>query len=125
MLSTAPADAVRVVYRALRLLSVLCCGFVVISFVMFADDQLSSASRHQQNEITTGVSAPGPAAARSASHQRGQPGRFIDAAANELIAPFRTIVESNDQWVQRGLATVFALAFYGVGLGFLARYSRV
>jgi hypothetical protein len=125
MLSTAPADAVPVVYRALRLLSLLCCGFVVFSFVMFADDQLSSASRHQQNEITTGVTAPGPAVARSASRQRGQPGRFIDAAANELIAPFRTIVQSNDQWVQRGLATVFALAFYGVGLGFLARYSRV
>ena len=125
MLSTAPADAVPVVYRALRLLSVLCCGFVVISFVMFADDQLSSASRRQQNEIATGVTAPGPAVAPSTSYHRGQPGRFIDAAANELIAPFRTIVESNDQWVQHGLATVFALAFYGVGLGFLARYSRV
>ncbi len=124
MLTANSADAVLVVYRALRLVSVVCCGLVVISFVMFADGQLSSASRHQQSEIATGVSAA-PAPASPPSHQRGQPGRFIDAAATELTAPFRMIVESNDQWVQRGLATVFALAFYGVGFGFLARYSRV
>ncbi|MDQ6820112.1 MAG: hypothetical protein M3076_07220 [Actinomycetota bacterium] len=123
MLTTLSADAVPVVYRALRLLSGVCCGFVVISFVMFADAQLSSASRHQQREIATGVSPATPAP--PSSPPRGQPGRFIDAAANELTAPFRTIVESNDQWVQRSLATVSALAFYGIGLGFLARYSRV
>jgi hypothetical protein len=125
MLTTVPADAVPVVYRALRLLSVLSCAFVVISFVMFADSQLSSASLHQQREVATGVSPVNPAPAAPSSHPRGQPGRFIDATANELTAPFRTIVGTNDQWVQRGLATVLALAVYGIGLGFLARYSRV
>lgn len=110
-------------YRALRLLSVACCALVVISFVMFAEGRLSSASRHQQAELAPGaMSAP---AASPPTHQRGQPGRFIDGAANELTAPFRTIVESANQWVQHGLETVFALAVYGVGLGFLARYSRV
>jgi hypothetical protein len=58
-------------------------------------------------------------------HQRGQPRRFIDGAASELTAPFRAVADSANQWVQHGLGTVFALAVYGVGLGFLARYSRV
>jgi hypothetical protein len=123
MLTRRRADAVPVMYRALRLLSVACCALVVISFVMFAEGRLSSASRHQQAELAPGAtSAP---AASPSTHQRGQPGRFIDGAANELTAPFRTIVESANQWVQHGLETVFALAVYGVGLGFLARYSRV
>jgi hypothetical protein len=123
MLTRSSADAVRVVYRALRLLSVACCALVAISFVMFAEGQLSSASRHQQTALATGVttsSSPGPQ-----TQQRGQPGRFIDGAATELTAPFHMIVESANQWVQHGLETVFALAFYGLGLGFLARYSRV
>jgi hypothetical protein len=123
MLAAAPADPVAVVYRALTLASIVCCGLVVISFVMFADAQLSSASRHQQRELATGItpttSSPAPAGEPS------QPGRFIDGAAGKLTAPFGSIVQSSSRWVQRGLETVFALAFYGVGLGFLARYSRV
>jgi hypothetical protein len=122
MLAMAKADALRVVYRALRLLSIACCAFVVISFVMFANEQLSSASRHQQTALATGTSAP---SASSPAHERGQPGRFIDGAASGLTAPFRMFVESGNQWVQHGIETVLALAFYGLGLGFLARYSRV
>lgn len=123
MLTALAADARTVLYRALRLLSVVCCGVVVISFVMFADGQLSSASHHQVTEITQGIGAP---SSRSpAGHQRGQPGRLIDGAASELTAPFAVIDESANQWVHHGLDALFALAFYGVGLGFLARYSRV
>jgi hypothetical protein len=123
MLDGLPADSVTVVYRTLRLVSVACCLLVVMSFVMFAHDQISSASRHQQNELATGVT-PVPGASPQVQ-KRGQPGRFIVGAASELTAPFRMIVESANQWVQHGLETVFALAFYGLGLGFLARYSRV
>jgi hypothetical protein len=123
MLDGGQADSVTVVYRALRLVSVACCLLVVMSFAMFADDQLSTASRHQQNELVT--SATPATTASNQTHQRGQPGRFIDGAASELTAPFRMIVESANLWVQHGLETVFALAVYGLGLGFLARYSRV
>jgi hypothetical protein len=123
MLNGRQADSVSVVYRALKLVSVACCLLVVMSFAMFADDQLSSASRNQQTELATGVTPP--AGASPQTHQRGQPGRFIDGAATELTAPFRMIVASANEWVQHGLETVFALAFYGLGLGFLARYSRV
>ncbi len=122
MLTASLADAGRV-YRALRLLSVACCTVVVISFVMFAYDQLSSASQRQQSEVATAVSAA--PSASPPTRQRGQPGRFIDGAASELTAPFRTIVASANEWVRHGLETVLALVFYGLGLGFLARYSRV
>jgi len=122
MLTRLAADPVTVVYRTLSLVSVVCCGLVVLSFAMFANDQLSSASHHQVAEITRGVGTP---SRPPAVHEPGQPGRFIDGVANRLTAPFRMIVESDNQWVQHGLETVFALAVYGVGLGFLARYSRV
>jgi hypothetical protein len=123
MLTAPQADAPLVVYRALRLLSLACCAFVVISFAIFAEGQLSSASRHQQTELVTGI-RPAPSGS-SPAHQRGQPGRFIDGVASELTAPFRMIVASGNQWVQYGTETVLALAFYGLALGFLARYSRV
>lgn len=121
MLTADHADAEAVVYRALRMVSVACCALVLISFAMFGYDQLANASQHQQTEIATGVT-PAPGAP---SHRRGQPGRFIDEAASELTAPFRMLVASANQWVQHGLETVLALAVYGAGLGFLARYSRV
>ena len=118
-----------VVYRALRLVSVACCALVVTSFAMFAYDQVSNASQHQQSELATGArptyAASTANTGTSTTHRRGQPGRFIDDAANQLTSPFRMIVASASQWVQHGLETVFALAFYGLGLGFLARYSRV
>ena len=123
MLALAVVDTTPVVYRVLRLLSVVCCGLLVISFVMFADRQLSSASHHQVTEITTGIGAP--QAPAPPVRQRGQPGRFIDGAASELTGPFKMIVSSSNQLVQRGLATVLALGVYGLGLGFLARYLRV
>ena len=89
---------------------------------MFARDQIAGASKHQQNEII--ASAPtttGPVPIHQAA---AQPRRFIDTAASDLTSPFRSIVQSDSQWVSRGVPTVIALLIYGVGLGYLARYSR-
>jgi hypothetical protein len=41
-----------------------------------------------------------------------------------LTSPFRSIVQSDSQWVLHGVPTIFALLVYGVGLGYLARFSR-
>jgi hypothetical protein len=104
------------------LISVACCGLVLLSFGMFARDELAGASANQQNAIATNV-ATKPAVAPTGTHH-GQPRRFIDSAAKTLISPFTSIVQSSDQWVSHGIPAFFGLLVYGFGLGFLARYSR-
>ena len=122
MLEPAGADTARVLHRTLVVISFALCGLVLISFGLFARDQLAGASANQQNAIVSSTPTT-PAVAPSKTH-RGQPRRFIDGAAHALTSPFASIVPSSDQWVSHGIPTVFALLVYGVGLGFLARYSR-
>jgi len=110
-----------VIHRVLVLTAYMCCGLVIASFSLFARDQLAGASKHQQSEIiagaqTTAVSIP------EATHH-GQPRAFIDGAARVLTSPFRSLVSSHSQWVMHIVPSLLALLFYGVGLGYLARYS--
>jgi hypothetical protein len=122
MLTARHADGGAVIHRALVVTAILCCALVAVSFVLFARDELAGASKHQQNELAseTPAAAPAPKPIR----EEGQPRRTIDSAAHVLTTPFRSIVQSDSQWVQRGLPTIFALLLYGAGLGYLARYSR-
>jgi hypothetical protein len=111
-----------VVHRWLVLISVTCCGLVLLSFGMFARDELAGASANQQNAIA--ANTPTKPAVAPTGTQHGQPRRFIDGAAKDLISPFSSIVQSSDAWVNHGIPTFFGLLVYGFGLGFLARYSR-
>jgi hypothetical protein len=122
MLDAPAADTDPVFQRALVLTAIACSALVAGSFALFARDQLAGASKHQQNEIIASV----PTTPRTVpmSHQPAQPRRFIDGAANALISPFKSIVQSHSQWVLHGIPTIIALLVYGVGLGYLARYSR-
>jgi hypothetical protein len=118
MLAAAAADTSGVIYRALRLLSLLCCALVLLSFAMFARDQMAGASANQQSELATGSNAP-----TATSKPHAQPRRFIDSAAKDLTAPFGAVVQSSNTWVKHGLPAAFALLVYGLGLGYLARYA--
>jgi hypothetical protein len=122
MLVGRQADGSPVIHRALVIVASVLCAFVAVSFVLFARDQLSGASKHQQNEIASSAPAsiPGPKPIKD----EAQPRRTIDTVAHSLTSPFGSIVQSDSQWVQRGLPTIFALLIYGGGLGYLARYSR-
>jgi hypothetical protein len=108
------------VRRILVLGSLLCCGLVVVSFALFAVDQMSSASATQQRALSPGDAQPGAA---SPTAPQKQPRRFIDGAAHHLTAPFTEIVSSTNRWVQHGVPMMFALIVYGFGLGFVARYA--
>jgi hypothetical protein len=112
-----------VVHRVLITASVVCCVLVAASFVLFARDQMAGASKHQQREL---VSSAPIAPKRRPRHPKpeAQPRRFIDGAAHALSSPFDAIVQSDNEWVLHGIPTIFALVVYGVGLGYLARYSR-
>jgi hypothetical protein len=123
MLTAGLADADHVMSGALGLTRLVCCGLVIASFAMFAVDQTGGASRHQVAELAAGTPAR-TATATVTDTRPGQPRRFIDGAARALTAPFRAVVDSGSQWVQEGFATFCALLLYGVGLGYLARYSQ-
>ncbi len=103
------------------LIAVVCCGLVSISFLMFARDQIDTASIHQQVEINNHGLVPAPS---KAPVHHGQPRRFIDDAAGKLTSPFNALVSHDSSiWVRHVVPTLFALLLYGVGLGYLARYS--
>jgi hypothetical protein len=110
-----------VISRFIRLVSLACCAVVVLSFAMFARDQMAGASRQQSELVAGSSSTPAPGAS---SKPRAQPRRFIDSAARALTSPFSAIVQSSNPWVKHGLPAAFALLAYGLGLGYLARYSR-
>jgi hypothetical protein len=117
------ADIPRAMNRVLALTAYVCCGLVIVSFALFARDQLAGASEHQQTELVAGPTQTGSSTPRAAHHP-AQPRRFIDGAASALTSPFRSLVHSGSAWVSHGVSTLLALLVYGVGLGFLARYSR-
>jgi hypothetical protein len=124
MMSTPQAaDPLRVINRLLTYMSIACCGLVIVSFGLFARDQVAGASQHQQSELAAGLPATA-AAGSSSSPSHHQPRRFIDGAANALEAPFKSIVSTHSEWVEHIFPAILALLVYGLGLGYLARFSR-
>ena len=45
------ADPLRVINRLLTYMSIACCALVIVSFGLFARDQMAGASEHQQSEL--------------------------------------------------------------------------
>jgi hypothetical protein len=119
-----------VIHRILVLASWLCCALVAASFGLFAVNQVSGASAHQVTAINVAPSytANGIPVATTAPvsvvKPVGQPKRFIDGAAKALTSPFSSIVSSDNQWVDHGIPSLFAFLAYGLGLGYLARFTR-
>ncbi len=104
----------------LRTISRIVCLIVIVSFVIFAVEQTSSASSHQQEALN------GPPATAAHPSHKGAVHKAIDEAAGELTSPFSGITAgSSSQWLDRGVGTVMALLVYGVGLGYLARVLRI
>ena len=95
----------------------------MMSFAMFARDQMAGASEHQQTELVAGATTS--AAPAAITHRHSQPRRFIDGAAKTLMSPFGAVVKSSNPWVDHGLPTILALLAYGAGLGYLARFASV
>ncbi|ERR1035437_4751789 len=121
MLVAPSADGRSVVHRALVTCAFVCCALVIVSFGLFARDQISGASKHQVAALTSGTPTSSGVVPLSTKH--AQPRRFIDGAARTLTSPFRSLIQSSSQWVQEGFVTLCGLLVFGLGLGYLARYS--
>ena len=120
MLIAAPTDSGGVVRRALITCAYMCCGLVLASFLLFAIDQASGASKHQVASLTS----PSPSAPKTTPAHPGQPRMFIDGAAKALTYPFHSVIHPSSTWAQRIFELLCAMLVYGFLLGYLARYSR-
>lgn len=118
--------------RILRLASLVICLIVIASFALFAINQTSSASAHQQQVLNGEQVAPGGAGAGASgtagtrSAHKGSVRQAIDDASNALTSPFSEVTSSSSgQWTIHLVRLALALAVYGFGLGFVARAIRV
>jgi hypothetical protein len=115
----------------LRLASLVICLTVLASFTIFAFDQTSSASTHQQEELngtppSAATSSGIAGSSATAPPHKGAVHSAIDNVSNGLTSPFSSISPgSSSQWATHGVNLLLALVVYGFGLGFLARAIRV
>jgi hypothetical protein len=115
--------------RLVGLGSILACMIVIASFVLFAINETSSASSHQQQVLGAG-SATSPAGGRpegtSAPSRPSAARRAVDEASEWLTSPFAGLTsDSHSEWAIRAVGLLLALAVYGFGVGFIARLLRV
>src|SRR5262249_1131833 len=117
--------------RTLHLASVFICLIVIASFTVFAVNQTSSASAHQQEVLNDEVAKPttasvsGASTRPSPSHKSGVH-EAIDGAFKAFTSPFDGLTAGwSSEWLVRSANLGLALLLYGFGLGYLARLIRV
>jgi hypothetical protein len=114
--------------RPLRYLAITLGAIVALSFGLFAWEQTREASDATTAAIAAGTVAaqvaPSPTQerVREAAHTTAR--EAIDDANDVLTSPFANLVSGfNSGWARRGVSGLLAFLLWGVGLGYLARYS--
>ncbi len=109
--------------KALRTASIVICLIVATSFLLFAINETSTASGHQQEQL--GSKAPAAQTmAGTTAHESGFR-KGLDEVSEELTSPVAGLTSSASEWGARGLRLIFALLVYGFALGYIARVIRV
>jgi hypothetical protein len=114
----------------LRLATITICLIVAASFALYAVNQTSTASAHQQESLASGgavapANTPEGQIDTTETHTTGVRG-VIDEITNTVTSPFHgATASSNSEWAKRGANLGFTLLVYGFGLGFIARFVRV
>ena len=113
----------------LRTAAMVASACLLLSFLLFALDETSTASKRTQDAIA-GRSAsrttdPSPQQERARERAHSLPREVVDDVNDVLIAPFSWAEpDGGDRWARRGVPLLVALVVYGFGLGFLARFAR-
>ena len=113
----------------LRTAAMVASACLLLSFLLFALDETSTASKRTQDAIA-GRSAsrttdPSPQQERARERAHSRPREVVDDVNDVLIAPFSWAEpDGGDRWARRGVPLLVALVVYGFGLGFLARFAR-
>ena len=114
-----------------RWAALIACAFVTLSFLFFAVNQTSTASKNQAAAITndpqvkaesiTKLPNPSPAVEKLREKENSGLHEFVDDVDDILLAPFTGISNSSSIWVRRLIPLVLALLIYGLGGLYLAR----
>jgi hypothetical protein len=120
-----------VIAVVLRWAAIISSSFIALSFLFFAADQTSTASKASVAGITGGSNVKAesvtklPNPPRSVEQVREQENdkfhEFVDDADDVLLSPFTSISNSNSIWVRRTVPALIALLLYGIGGLYLAR----
>ena len=114
-----------------RWAAILACAFVTLSFLFFAVNQTSNASKNQVTAITGGSNIkadsvtklpnPPPAVEKLREKENSGIHEFVDDVDDVLLSPFTGISNSSSIWVRRLIPLALALLIYGLGGLYLAR----
>lgn len=115
-----------------RWAALIACAFVTLSFLFFAVNQTSDASKGQvaaieggappvQAQSVTKLPNPPPKIERLREKENSGVHEFVDDADDILLAPFTGISNSSSIWVRRLIPLALALLIYGLGGLYLAR----
>lgn len=115
-----------IVARFVGIAAVVAVIILSASFLLFVNDELSNASEGQQQLIEGSAGSTGYQTDENGRKlQRGDLRKRIDRVSDALTGPVDSLVEDKpNRWVRRGVPYMIALAFWGLGGLFLARYLR-
>ena len=111
--------------HALRVMSTLACGIVLIAFVLWASDEGRAASDSQvalAGAAGPGRSAPGTAPAPDPGAKHGGVRGAIEDANEKLISPFDGVAASDTTWSRHAIPALLALLAYGLLARLLINY---
>ena len=110
--------------RPLRLMAIVASIVVAASFVLFATDELSTASGESRAGVQSAATYTPDERPAAGAEQPSPVRSAVDDASDFLLAPFQGFVESSNGWADRGVPALLGLLLYGFGLGYLSRYAR-
>jgi hypothetical protein len=120
-----------VIAPILRWAAIISSSFIVLSFLFFATDQTSNASKNSVAGITgqsnvkdeSITKLPNPPGSVEKVRERENDGfhEFVDDVDDVLLSPFTSISNSNSIWIRRIVPGLIALLLYGLGGMYLAR----
>lgn len=108
--------------RVLRTVSICICAIALLSFLLFALNQTSTASGRQQEALANNPAHSEGAPAHGKSTESGFRST-VDEIAEEVSSPVAGL--SSSQWAERALRLLFVLLVFGFALSYLARVIRV
>jgi hypothetical protein len=120
-----------VIAALLRWAAIISSSFIALSFMFFATDQTSNASKNSVRGITgqsnvkdeSITKLPNPPKSVETVRQQENDGfhEFVDDVDDVLLSPFTSISNSDSIWVRRTVPGLIALLLYGIGGLSLAR----
>ena len=125
------ADTSAAMAALIRTLAICASAIVALSFLLFAVDEVDRGSKVQQQALGEGTGnrvqiaidpAPNAKQENLREQEHSSVREAIDDADDVLLQPFSGVIDSESNWVQRGVPSLIGLLVYGLGLGLLANF---